>query len=123
MGKKFFLVIAPVLLLVAGAEAVLSQPRSGMMQGPGGMGADMMQGCTMSQDSRMGAVGMGMMMRMAFILMDADGDGALSLEEFRAGHDRIFKGLDANKDGRLSFDEMQSFMHTAGPSQREMPGR
>jgi Ca2+-binding EF-hand superfamily protein len=42
--------------------------------------------------------------------MDADGDGALSVEEFRVGHDRIFKGLDANKDGRLTMEEIEAFM-------------
>ena len=36
-----------------------------------------------------------MMMRMMFSLMDADGDGKLSLQEFQAAHERIFKAMDA----------------------------
>jgi hypothetical protein len=35
------------------------------------------------------------------ILMDTYGDGALSLEEFQAAHAKIFKGIDADKDGRI----------------------
>jgi len=53
-----------------------------------------------------------MMMRMMFTLMDADGDGSISLQEFQAAHERIFRGMDQNKDGRLTMDEMQSFVGT-----------
>jgi hypothetical protein len=41
------------------------------------------------------------MMRMMFSLMDSDGDGT-TLQEFQAAHERIFKGMDSNKDGRLT---------------------
>jgi uncharacterized protein YhfF len=37
-------------------------------------------------------------MRMIFA---TDGDGAISLQEFQAAHERIFKAMDTNKDGRL----------------------
>jgi Ca2+-binding EF-hand superfamily protein len=47
---------------------------------------------------------------MIFSLMDADGDGTISLQEFQAAHERIFKAMDANKDGRLTPEEMQAFM-------------
>ena len=40
-----------------------------------------------------------MMMRMLFAMMDSDGDGTVSLQEFQAAHERIFKAMDANKDG------------------------
>jgi hypothetical protein len=99
------------------------------MMGPGMMGQGMM-----GQGNMMGMMGqremgggmsapMGMasrpfMMRIMFILMDTDGDGAVSLQEFQAAHERIFKAMDTNKDGRLTFEEMQSFMQGAG---RSMP--
>ena len=47
---------------------------------------------------------------MLFALMDADGDGTISLQEFQAAHERIFKAMDANKDGRLTLEEIQAFM-------------
>lgn len=47
---------------------------------------------------------------------DANGDGALSLDEFKAGMkpeavdkaDRRFKKIDSNGDGKLSFDEFKA---------------
>lgn len=49
------------------------------------------------------------MVRMMMILMDSDGNGAVSLQEFQAGHERMFKAMDADKDGRLTLEEVQSF--------------
>lgn len=91
------------------------------MMGPGMMGPGMMGGGAMGPGPRpRGAMGSGfmapMMMRMMFALMDADGDGKISLQEFQAAHERIFKAIDANKDGFVTLEEMQSFMGGAGPS-------
>ena len=37
---------------------------------------------------------------------DADGDGTITLQEFKAGGDEMFARLDADGDGRLSADEL-----------------
>jgi Ca2+-binding EF-hand superfamily protein len=58
-----------------------------------------------------GATGHQIMFRMMFALMDADGDGTISLQEFQAAHERLFKAMDSNKDGKLTLEEMQAFMH------------
>jgi len=96
------------------------QERSGMMgrggmmgggmmgHGMMGMGHGMMGGGMMGQGQRGGMAPM--MMRMIFSLMDADGDGKLSLPEFQAAHERIFKAMDANKDGFVTIEEMQNFI-------------
>jgi 1,4-dihydroxy-2-naphthoyl-CoA synthase len=81
--------------------------------GQGGMmGRGMMEGGMMGRGMMGGGMMMGppIMMRMIFALMDADGDGTISLQEFQAAHERIFKAMDANKDGRLTPEEMQAFM-------------
>jgi hypothetical protein len=74
----------------------------GGMMGGGMMGRGMMGG---------GAMGPPIMLRMMFALMDGDGDGTISLTEFQVAHERIFKAMDSNKDGRLTQEEMQAFMH------------
>jgi hypothetical protein len=88
---------------------------SGMM-GPGMMGRGMMGGGMMGQgyghrDWHRGRTMVGpMMMRMIFSLMDADGDGKLTLQEFQAAHERIFKAMDTDHDGTVTLEEMQAFM-------------
>src|SRR5215510_7514070 len=79
-----------------GQEGADTMGRGGMMGG-GMMGRGMM--------------GPPFMMRMMFALMDADGDGTISLQEFQAAHERIFKAMDSNKDGKLTLEEMQAFIH------------
>ena len=59
------------------------------------------------------AMGSPIMLRMMFALMDGDGDGTISLQEFQVAHERIFKAMDSNKDGQLTLDEMQAFMQGA----------
>ena len=81
-------------------------------EGAGTMGrGGMMGGGMMGHMMGHGMMGPPVMMRMMFALMDADGDGTISLEEFQAAHERIFKAMDSNKDGKLTLEEMQAFIH------------
>jgi Ca2+-binding EF-hand superfamily protein len=48
-----------------------------------------------------------LVMRIIFALIDSDSDGTIS---------KIFKAMDANKDGRLTLEEMLAFMHGTGRS-------
>jgi len=75
------------------------------MTGPGMMGAGMMRP--------------GLMMRMMLTLMDTDNDGAISLSEFQAAHERMFKAVDVNKDGRVSIEEMQAWMQGRATSTQQ----
>ena len=73
----------------------------------------MMGGGMMGHDHEMmghGMMGHSVVMRIIFGLMDANGDGKLSLEEFQAAHERIFKAMDADHDGTVTLEEMQAFM-------------
>jgi Ca2+-binding EF-hand superfamily protein len=60
-----------------------------MMSGPGLMGPGMMP--------------------MMFVMMDTDGDGAISFEEMQAVHKRMFDLVDEDKDGKVTIDEMHAF--------------
>ncbi len=86
---------------------------------PGGMmGGGMGPGMTGRGMMGPGMIGRGygraimgpMVMRIIFSLMDADGDGKLTLQEFQAAHERIFKAMDADHDGTVTLEEMQAFM-------------
>lgn len=76
----------------------------------------MMQGMMMGgrQYRMMGGMGSmhGHMMKIMFAIADADGDGALSFEEVTAIHKRIFDGVDASNDGKVTPEEMRAFMRT-----------
>jgi uncharacterized membrane protein len=82
----------------------------GGMMGRGMMGRGMMGSGMMGGGMMGGQMGSPMMFRMMFALMD-DGDGEISLQEFQAAHARIFKAMDKNKDGQVTQEEMQAFMH------------
>jgi len=80
------------------------------MMGPGAIGGGMMGRGMMGQGYDRGIMGPMVMMRMIFSLMDADGDGKLTLQEFQAAHERIFKAMDTDHDGTVTFEEMRAFM-------------
>jgi hypothetical protein len=110
------------------AQTQQQQPEGGMM-GRGMMGCGMMghgmtsgmmgggegmMGRGMMGRERMGSMMSPLAMRMMFALMDGDGDGTVSLQEFQTAHERIFRAMDTNKDGVLTLEEIQAFMR--GPS-------
>src|ERR1051325_3228205 len=100
--------IGPGMMREGGMMGV-GMMRSGMRHG-GMMGGGMMRHHAMANP---------LMLRMIFALIDEDGDGTVSLQEFQAAHERIFKAMDANKDGVLTPDEMLSFMSgVSGPDQQ-----
>ena len=104
-----------VLLLTTTAAILTCGIIAASAQGPGTPmpGGPMMQ--HQDQDwhhgGRMGqGRGHGMAMRIIFSLMDADGDGTVSLQEWQAAHERIFKAMDADHDGTVTLEEMEAFV-------------
>ncbi|MBK5959082.1 hypothetical protein CCR97_12805 [Rhodoplanes elegans] len=121
---------------VLGISAVAAQPAGSNMPGAGGTsqsgpsGGGMMPGMMGQAGPSGGPMGMGMMgagmmgrgmmrpgmTRMMVVMMDANGDGTVSLDEFQAVHARMFKAMDANGDGKLTADEVSAFHGGAGSS-------
>jgi hypothetical protein len=94
-----------------------TKPAQPGMMPPGMMGERMGQGMMqpgMMQPGMRRAMPMtqmhGHMIKIMFAIADTDGDGALSFEEIAAIHKRIFDKVDANKDGKVTSEEMQTFM-------------
>jgi hypothetical protein len=119
MQKRVLMLTMSVSILTCGAVAVSAQQGT-MMQhqpqvpqqqqeqqyhrGTGMMGRGGMMGVGGTHST---------MMRVLFAMMDSDGDGTVSLQEFQAAHERIFKAMDINKDGVLTLEEIEAFMHGA----------
>lgn len=53
----------------------------------------------------------GTMMQVVFAMMDADGNGTLSLQEVQDAHARIFAHMDADDDGEVTKGEIRAFFH------------
>ena len=79
------------------------------MMGRGMMGRGMMGRRMMGQDG--GHMGHDAMMPILFAIMDADGDGALTLEEVQQIHARIFAHMDDDDDGKVTPEEIKDFFH------------
>jgi hypothetical protein len=89
-----------------------AQPGQPGMMAPGMMGQGIMGG--MMQPGMMGrmpVMGMhGHTMKIMIAIADTDGDGALSFEEVTTIHKRIFDAVDANEDGKVTLEEVRTFM-------------
>src|SRR5215218_7761547 len=83
---------------------------SGAQPGQPGMGQGMMGGMPMAGMRGQMAGMHGHRMKIMFAIVDANGDGALSFDEVTIIHKRIFDRVDANKDGKVTPEEMQAFM-------------
>ena len=105
-----------VLLLTTTAAILTCGVIAASAQGPGTPmpGGPMMQHQDQDWHHGMmghGRAGHGMAIRIIFSLMDADGDGTVSLQEWQAAHERIFKAMDADHDGTVTLEEMEAFVH------------
>lgn len=53
-------------------------------------------------------------LRVMFAIVDADGNGTLSLQEVQDFNARIFRAVDENGDGQIGMEEIQSFWRGPG---------
>jgi EF hand len=114
MKKHVWMLTAFVFVMVCGAAVAQESPGMRGQEGRGMMGCGMM-----GRGGMMGGGGMmghGAAMRVIFALMDSDGDGTVSLQEFQTAHEKIFKAMDTDKDGTLTLEEIQAFMQGRGKS-------
>ena len=117
MRKHVLVLTATAAILACGAITAVAQTpgaETGTGEMPGTMGGHPgMMGMMGRDHGHHGSV----MARIIFSLMDADGDGKLTLQEWQAAHERIFKAMDTNHDGTVTLEEMEAFMHgTSGPA-------
>ena len=118
MRKHVLLLTTTAAILTCGVIAASAQgPGTPMPGGPMMQHQDqdlshhgaMMGGGMMGHGH--GMMGHSMAMRIIFSLMDADGDGKLTLQEWQTAHERIFKEMDTDHDGTVTLEEMEAFMH------------
>jgi Ca2+-binding EF-hand superfamily protein len=50
------------------------------------------------------------MMKIMFAIADVNGDGGLSFDEITTIHKRVFDRVDANKDSKVTPEEVQLFL-------------
>lgn len=93
------------------AEAMPDQDRGDRPEMRGDAMRDGMRGDRMRGRDRMRGMmrHRQMMMKIMFAIADADNDGALSFEEISTIHRRIFDKVDANRDGKVTPEEIQGF--------------
>ncbi len=97
--RNFLLFTTSSLVIAFGIEATFANPAHHSDQATQTMQGDMKPGNMM-----------GNMMNpaMMIVMLDTDGDGSLSLDEFQSMHRRMFAFMDKNKDGKLQASEFAS---------------
>src|SRR5215213_7785673 len=93
-----------------GTPGQTTQPAQSGMMGHGGSMMGGGGGMSQMGGMRGGMMGGGHMMKVMFAIADTNGDGALSFDEVTVVHKRIFDVIDANKDGKVTPEELQRFM-------------
>ncbi|TLP42351.1 EF-hand domain-containing protein [Cohaesibacter sp. CAU 1516] len=92
--RNFLLFTTSSLVIAFGIEATFANPAHHPDQAPKAMQGDMMANM--------------MNPAMMIVMLDTDGDGSLSLDEFQSMHQRMFAYMDKNKDGKLQASEFAS---------------
>jgi hypothetical protein len=100
MRKHLLLLTTTAAILTCGVIAASAQGPDTIPAGPMMQQRDQYHGGMMGHGMMGQGRGHCMAMRITFSLMDADGDGTVSLQEWQAAHERIFKAMDADHDGR-----------------------
>lgn len=117
LEKRTCMAVATILMFICPVTVVFAQSGDDATQSQ----------ATQTQQSQMPGMGMGgrmqgmmggmpmapmrgHMMKIMFAVADTDGDGGLSFEEVTAVHKRIFDSVDVNDDGKVTLEEMQTFM-------------
>ena len=111
MRKHLLLLTTTAAILTCGVIAASAQGPDTIPAGPMMQQRDQYHGGMMGHGMMGQGRGHCMAMRITFSLMDADGDGTVSLQEWQAAHERIFKAMDADHDGTVTLEEMEAFMH------------
>ena len=107
--SKLFITSLSAIVLAGGITAALAHQAGPGPQGAGPWG-HMGQGWMSRQGWGPNMMGYGMMdPDMMLVMMDTNGDGALSLDEFQAMPKRMFNYLDTNHDGKVTKDELDAF--------------
>ena len=115
MKKRVLLTLITFAFMLACGAAV-AEESLGMRgrEGHAMMGQGGMMGCGMMERGGMmgggGMMGHGAGMRFIFALMDSDGDGTVSLQEFQAAHEKIFG--DGHRQRRHSYHRGDTSLYT-----------
>ena len=112
MKKHVLVLAASAFVLTFGGIGASAEESPGMR----GHRGDAMMGRGCGMMGLGGMMGRGAAMRFIFALMDSDGDGTVSLQEFQSAHEKIFKAMDTDKDGTLTIEEIRAFMRGGGKS-------